>query len=254
MSFTARMLMIATFVVAFIMGFGGLPSTALAKTNADVRACVDQRFAEEPFTGTLAQKEAQARRLPADKPFGKSQPTLPQGGSLWNYCKTGPSALELATAKVAALEAENANLTRENTALKGNLKSTEAALATVTDERDAALADAKSAGNLAWILGIVAVLAGIVGALLFRIASGTRTALKNLQARNQALVSELEAATKSLLEQSGKREAPTPPQGDADLAAPPAPEPAPTAPAAAKPAPASPTPRTRGGGGSGSSN
>ena len=166
----------ALIALAMVLAFGGNVPSAFANTNADIRACVDQRFAESPFTGTLEQKEAQARRLPADRPFGNPQITLPQGETLWDYCKTTPPALNIDQGRVTALEGANSALKREVTRLEGLAYETINArdratgfvsdgstwndrAAALKDELDIAKTDAKFAGNLAWLLGIIGAMA-----------------------------------------------------------------------------------------------
>ena len=101
------------FVLLLIfIGWMGFSGSALAKTNGETVACRDAGFAALPFTGTVAQKEAYARNLAIGTEVLVDGITVPlaSGQSLWSRCKTGLSALEVATAKVTALEAENARL------------------------------------------------------------------------------------------------------------------------------------------------
>ena len=96
-------------VAMFVLG---VAAPASAKTLTEVVACRDAGFAAAPFMGTTAQKERQAKSLVIGTEVLVDNVTvkLDAGDSLWSRCKTGPSALEVATAKVTALETENARL------------------------------------------------------------------------------------------------------------------------------------------------
>jgi hypothetical protein len=106
-------MLIRNIIMALVAFFVlGTAAPALAKTNGETIACRDAGFAALPFTGTVAQKEAYARNLAIGTEVLVDGITvkLDAGQSLWSRCKTGPSALEVATAKVTMLEAENARL------------------------------------------------------------------------------------------------------------------------------------------------
>ena len=165
-------------LVAFVVL--GVSAPAFAKTNAETVACRDAGFAALPFTGTVAQKEAYARNLAIGTEVLVDGITVPlaSGQSLWSRCKTGLSALEVATAKVTALEAENSRLRAlaYTTTSKGPVswKSVAADRAgQITDlnvKLDAAEADAKSEKSLGilWLsLGLLVLAALAIMILAF---------------------------------------------------------------------------------------
>jgi hypothetical protein len=168
----------ALIALVVVLAFGGNVPNAFAKSPAEVRACVDQSFASAPFTGTLAQKEIQATRLAPRTTVTVEglMIKLPQGSSIWQQCE-GISALvpSTTTTRVADLEAANGALKREVRRLEGLAYegiATRDRAGFVSDgntwkdraaawkgELDTAKTDAKSAGNLAWLFGIIGAVA-----------------------------------------------------------------------------------------------
>ena len=100
---------IMAFVAFVVMG---VAAPAFAKTNLETVACRDAGFAALPFSGTATEKEAYAKNLAIGTEVLVDGITVPlaSGESLWSKCKTGPSAIEIANARVSALETENARL------------------------------------------------------------------------------------------------------------------------------------------------
>lgn len=106
----------ALLVLIGVCSFG---SQALASTSSGTLACKQAGFAASPFSGSVKQKERQAKNLAVGTPLlvnGVVTP-LPANSSLWELC-AGPSLEEqLASAKVQINE-----LTLSNTDLKGRLE------------------------------------------------------------------------------------------------------------------------------------
>lgn len=167
----------ALIALVFAITVGGFVTEASAKTNAENVACRDAGFAALPFSGTLAEKEAHARNLAigTEVLVDGVMVKLAAGESLWSRCATAPTAptpLQVANARISALETERGRL--EGLAYKSiatrytatdfvatgvTWKDTATALKA---ERDAAQADLKSSTTLVWFL-IIALLAGIAG-------------------------------------------------------------------------------------------
>ncbi|MEK7101227.1 MAG: hypothetical protein AAB921_03970 [Patescibacteria group bacterium] len=236
---------------------GGYATDASAKTNEQIRDCVDQRFAMAPFTGTLAQKEEQARQLPANKPFGNPQITLPQGGTLWGYCETLP-APAAATTKVANLGVADGALKREVTRLEGLAYETinardrngfiadgntwQGHAATLKGELDTANDKVDSTFLIALCLGLLAVFLGICLVLLGRALISNKASLKKARTALENSEFNLEILRGKMA--STQPEVPTPPSGDANLDAPTAPEAASAPEATPEPVAEAPAPAT----------
>ncbi len=222
----------ALIALVVMLAFGGNVPNAFAKPPAEVRACVDQRFAEEPFKGTLEQKEAQARNLPANKPFGKSQIVLPEGGSLWNYCKTLSAAPAVADTKVADLEAANGALKREVKRLEGlayeTINARDRTSGFVSDgtawkdraaaykgELDTGKDKEGSATSVVVLLAIAT-----AAAVLFALWLSSKLRKAQVAQRKTKFELDLERSKKA-----AQPEVPTPPLGDADIEPPTTPAP-----------------------------
>lgn len=92
--------MLLALVGGFFLAFGALAPPAAAKTEKEVMQCVDTALDHKPFSGTKAQRLAQARRLQpnVDLFINGSWTDLPKGSNPYRLCGGGSSAEQLAAA------------------------------------------------------------------------------------------------------------------------------------------------------------